>query len=94
MQKCQNKGTIEEKREIFLFLRYVYVVSTCYVIYMKYFSNKIHYARFNEDENEFYTIFYAKFYTKLVSHVTKNYVKQYKRLLLTCFQSSSTLTSM
>ena len=89
MQKIQNKDTIEENREIFLFLWYVYVVSTCYVIYIKYFSNKIHYARFNEDGNEFYTIFYAKLHIKLVSHVTKNYVKQCERLLLTCFESSS-----
>ena len=71
MQKHQNKDTTEEKREIFLLLRYVYVVSTCYVINMKYFGNKIHYARFNEDDNEFYTIFYTKFFTKLVSHVKK-----------------------
>ena len=89
MQKCQNKGTIEEKRKIFLFLRYVYVVSTCYVIYMKYFSNKIYYASFKGDDNEFYIKFYTKVYTKLASRVTKNYVKQCKRLLLTYFQSSS-----
>lgn len=36
-------------------LMYVCVVRSCYVTYMEYFSNKIHYASFNGDDNEFYT---------------------------------------